>query len=113
MPFSDEDEPAGQAVHTGCLSAAPQRFVIGSNSFRFPTCFEVPLRLALYPAMRAGPNKAEMDFGIHLTGGLRVGSIPSLNREDFVSPLLSRRQLERTELHAARMASPMSSDSPV
>src|SRR4029077_5119578 len=33
--------PAGQAVHTGCLSAAPQRFVIGSNSFRSLTCFEV------------------------------------------------------------------------
>src|SRR5260370_908076 len=37
------DSPAGQAVHTGCLSAAPQRFVIGSNSFRTLTCFEVPL----------------------------------------------------------------------
>ena len=30
-------------MHTGCLSAAPQRFVIGSNSFRTRTCFEVPL----------------------------------------------------------------------
>src|SRR5260370_4684158 len=37
------DPPAGQAVHTGCLSAAPQRFCIGSNSFRTLTCFEVPL----------------------------------------------------------------------
>src|SRR5260370_21092628 len=37
------DSPAGQAVHTGCLSAAPQRFCIGSNSFRALTCFEVPL----------------------------------------------------------------------
>src|ERR1700682_5067182 len=30
-------------MHTGCLSAAPQRFVIGSNSFRSLTCFEEPL----------------------------------------------------------------------
>ncbi len=30
-------------MHTGCLSAAPQRFVIGSNSFRTRTCFEEPL----------------------------------------------------------------------
>src|SRR5262249_34738969 len=36
--------PAGQAVRTGCLSAAPQRFCIGSNSFRALTCFEVLLR---------------------------------------------------------------------
>jgi len=43
--FGVQDAPAGQAVHTGCLSAAPQRFVIGSNSFRSLTCFEEPLRL--------------------------------------------------------------------
>ena len=32
-------------MHTGRLSAAPQRFIIGSNSFRSLTCFEVPLLL--------------------------------------------------------------------
>jgi hypothetical protein len=35
-----EDTRTGQAVHTGWLSAAPQRFFIGSNSFRTRTCFE-------------------------------------------------------------------------
>ena len=35
-----EDTRSGQAVHTGWLSAAPQRFFIGSNSFRTRTCFE-------------------------------------------------------------------------
>jgi hypothetical protein len=35
-----QDTRTGQAVHTGWLSAAPQRFFIGSNSFRTHTCFE-------------------------------------------------------------------------
>jgi len=51
--LSHAGKPKGQAVHTGCLSAAPQRFVIGSNSFRSRTCFEVPLRRLLYPGAAA------------------------------------------------------------
>jgi len=51
------DPPAGQAVHTGCLSAAPQRFVIGSNSFRTRTCFEEPLHPHCSRSAKAASNR--------------------------------------------------------
>src|SRR5260370_8012616 len=51
------DPPAGQAVHPGCLSAAPQRFVIGSNSFRTHTCFEEPLHLHCSRSAKPASNR--------------------------------------------------------
>ena len=51
-------------MHTGCLSAGPQRFVIGSNGFRSLTCFEVPLRLPLYPPRRSGVQPSRRAVGM-------------------------------------------------
>src|SRR5258706_1474231 len=79
---STRDSPAGQAVHTGCLSAAPQRFVIGSNSFRTLTCFEVPLHSHCSLCAKAASNcrGAQSPKGLAPPKPIAGGRIAGSNR---------------------------------
>jgi hypothetical protein len=62
-------------VHTGCLSAAPQRFVIGSNSFRSLTCFEVPFRRNIVTFSSRPAKRLLASRGIALNGRLGLDDI--------------------------------------
>ncbi len=73
-------------MHTGCLSAAPQRFVIGSNSFRTLTCFEEPLHSHCSLRVKAASNRRHRPAW--RWASLRGAAAPSNSFRRGYSPVL-------------------------
>jgi hypothetical protein len=91
-------------MHTGCLSAAPQRFVIGSNSFRSLTCFEVPL----HPHSTSMPPPiAQTRRLVSCSAGLQPGILtPSAATAALRAPHLQTPGRHERQRHQRQLARP-------